>query len=328
MSTAFTLRGPAWVAVRQHRRALWAGLGLLVLAAGYLLWVRLSAGDAAATLQATGCQVETENQDCLGDIQNYLDAEVPFEFAITRIGLVMAVLPSLLAAFVAGPLIARELESGTYKLMWSQSVSPARWLAAKLAVPGALALTGIGLFSVLYYWAWSTGPGEFGTRHWYEVPVSASALPVPLAYGVFGIAVGALTGLLVGRTVPALATGALAVGTVSVVMWSYIQPWLWPVETAENVETVENALVGSASVVDNGLLTRTGEHLPFSVCRSSSNEEQLEQCKAAHDVIGTWAEYHPSSHFLPLQLVHSGILLVLAAAAAFAAFRVLKRRHA
>ncbi|MFI5828593.1 hypothetical protein ACIA6C_15280 [Streptomyces sp. NPDC051578] len=43
------------------------------------------------------------------------------------------------------------------------------------------------------------------------------------------------------------------------------------------------------------------------------------------DFIGT--RYHPESHFWPLQLLESALVLALAAAAIVAAFAFLRRRH-
>ena len=48
----------------------------------------------------------------------------------------LVLLPALIGMFWGAPLVARELETGTYRLAWTQSVTRTRWLAAKLAVVG------------------------------------------------------------------------------------------------------------------------------------------------------------------------------------------------
>ena len=48
-------------------------------------------------------------------------------------------LPALIGVFWGAPLVARELEAGTHRLVWNQSVTRTRWLATKLAVTTALA---------------------------------------------------------------------------------------------------------------------------------------------------------------------------------------------
>src|SRR5689334_3151653 len=47
---------------------------------------------------------------------------------------VLALAPALLGVFWGAPLVARELESGTYRLDWNQSATRGRWLATKLVV--------------------------------------------------------------------------------------------------------------------------------------------------------------------------------------------------
>ena len=45
-------------------------------------------------------------------------------------------LPAVLGMFWGAPLVARELESGTFRLAWTQGRSRHTWFAAKLAVIG------------------------------------------------------------------------------------------------------------------------------------------------------------------------------------------------
>ena len=46
----------------------------------------------------------------------------------------LAVVPAVIGVFWGAPLVARELETGTHRLAWNQSVTRTRWLAAKLGV--------------------------------------------------------------------------------------------------------------------------------------------------------------------------------------------------
>jgi ABC-type transport system involved in multi-copper enzyme maturation permease subunit len=52
--------------------------------------------------------------------------------------------PALLGLFWGAPLVARELETGTAALVWSQSVTRRRWRAVKLAVVAAAAVIADG----------------------------------------------------------------------------------------------------------------------------------------------------------------------------------------
>lgn len=55
--------------------------------------------------------------------------------------------------------------------------------------------------------------------------------------------------------------------------------------------------------------------------------EGYDACMRDRGGVTPFAEVHPASHYWPLQLVETGILLALAALAVFAAFRVLRRLH-
>ncbi|QMU18483.1 hypothetical protein H3L99_16880 [Streptomyces pristinaespiralis] len=230
-------------------------------------------------------------------------------------------LPLLVAAVVAGPVIGRELESGTYKLAWSQSLPPVRWFTAKIAVPAAaVAVTTMGL-TVLFRVLW--GPVTWDYRlSWYERQVFLASGPTLLAYGLLAVAVGALAGLLVRRTLVAMSVAGLATGTVMVVM-AALWGRLWPSVTVERQNT-DPGVRYDDFVLDRGLLTSTGERLPESLCF----EPGYEACLARHDVTGVLQEHHPFSHLWPLQLVETGIVLALAAAAVYAALRIFRRRHA
>jgi hypothetical protein len=48
------------------------------------------------------------------------------------LNVLVAILPALIGLFWGAPLVAREFESGTYRLAWTQT-TPTRWLAIKLA---------------------------------------------------------------------------------------------------------------------------------------------------------------------------------------------------
>jgi len=60
---------------------------------------------------------------------------------------VTLIVPGLIGVLVGAPLIARELEYGTWRLAWSQTIPRTRWLAVKLAlVTGGLIVLGAAVF--------------------------------------------------------------------------------------------------------------------------------------------------------------------------------------
>jgi hypothetical protein len=126
------------------------------------------------------------------------------------LSVLVVALPGLLGAFWGAPLVASELESGTFRLAWTQDVSRVRWLALRLTVAGLAGMAAAGLASWLVTW-WAgpldrAGPDQFGSFD--------SRGIVPVGYAAFAFALGALAGTLLRRTVPAMAA-TLAVFTAA-----------------------------------------------------------------------------------------------------------------
>ena len=97
--------------------------------------------------------------------------------------------PSLIGMFWGAPLIARELETGTFRLAWTQSVSRMRWLLVKLGLVGLASAAVGGLLSLMVTWWYSpidkVNQGRFGA--------AAFGLHgfVPAGYALFAFALGA-----------------------------------------------------------------------------------------------------------------------------------------
>ncbi|MFF1418869.1 ABC transporter permease subunit [Streptomyces sp. NPDC058280] len=310
--SALTLRGPVWVAVRQHRRALWAGLALLVLTIG----VQAAARVRVNSTEVTGDCGSMWRKAC----ETYSSVFGWFRWAETYGGATVFLLPLLVAAFVAGPLIARELESGTYKLAWTQSVSPARWLASKLAVSAAVTIMGTALLVITFRWTRSyVRTGWISPRNWGDGGYAALG-PTAVAHVLLAVAVGALAGLLVRRTVVAMAVGVLATGAVMAV-FDVVRPFLWPTVTASGgVRFPDDALL-----VQQGVILADGSRMTREECWDIGLSKS--PC-ARPPGDAFFNDYHPASHFWPLQLMETGIVLALAAIVTAVAFQVLRRRHA
>ncbi|MEG8279168.1 hypothetical protein [Streptomyces sp. AHA2] len=216
----------------------------------------------------------------------------------------LAVLASLLtwsmipvAAWAGGALVGRELEDGTARLAWTQSVTPVRWLAVKLAAPAALLTAGTGGLVLLNVRARGDGDPDL-TGDWYHPEVFVSTGPVAVAQVLAGLGLGALAALVWRRALPA----AGAAAGVSLLLHALLERHredLWP--------TVTRGTVGSLE-------------LPRSAFQVSWYEQ------TPHGVPFSRATFHPESHFRPLQYVETGVLLAVAATATAAAFLLLARR--
>jgi len=117
------------------------------------------------------------------------------------LGVLVVVTPGILGLFWGAPLVAGELESGTFRLAWTQDVSRGRLIAVRLLAAGLASVAVAGLLSIIVTW-WAgpldrAGLDQFGTFDSRDL--------VPAGYAAFAFALGALAGAVIRRTVPAMA---------------------------------------------------------------------------------------------------------------------------
>jgi hypothetical protein len=146
---------------------------------------------------------------------------------------VILVLPAVIGLFWGAPLIARELETGTCALAWNQSVSRNWWLAVKLTVGGlaALAVTE-GLSLMLAWWAApinrAVGEGVNVVGNRFAPLLYATSGIAPLGYAGFAFALGTAAGVMIRRTIPAMAVALAVFAAIQVAVPLWIRPNLLP----------------------------------------------------------------------------------------------------
>ncbi len=79
-------------------------------------------------------------------------------------GAMVLAVPALIGIFWGAPLIARELENGTYRLVWTQGISRKRWLAVKLVIIALTAAILGGLLAAVLTWAAEPFDALVGSR--------------------------------------------------------------------------------------------------------------------------------------------------------------------
>ncbi|MEU9979125.1 ABC transporter permease [Streptomyces sp. NPDC051014] len=297
MTTLTTATAPApaarphltrWL-LRLHRPALYVWSGLVLALAALLLVLHGPLTDAAADAwrQYDAC---TPAHLCRYDQNAILRYKDWYNYAT----LAAAAVP-LLAAGWAGGALGKELESGTARLAWTQSSTPVRWLAVRLAIPAAAVAAGTGLLVWLHHLAWAAGHGRIDTtKEWYDVWTFHTNGPTLVALALCGLTAGALTGLLSRRTLPGLGLGLLLTGAI----WAAVQllmPRLWPWRTRSGQALFD--LPHSTWTWRSGTLT--GD-VPYG-------------------------DYHPASHYWPLQLTTGVLLLAVAALLTLGCFLALRR---
>lgn len=300
-------RGLLRTVLRLHRTALWIWLAFVAFTAGLLLWLTgPGAEDTARQLERFGYGGGVMEAAYSGDTLLYFTSGA-FNDLFYDPDTLLTLASFAVALFAGGPLIARELESGTAQLVWTQSVTPARWLAAKLALPAAFIVVGTGLLTLLYRQLWSAHGNlliaGIGPRAFYF-----SVGPATVAAPLLGLALGALIGLVVRRTLPALAFSGFAYFLVYAFRGNH-----WPFQGRYQTPELHSS---------SAAITSTGAEISDPGCYANK------ACLAEHDVVRFTREYLPSSDYWPRQLLETGVLLALTAVAVALAFGVLRRRAA
>ena len=211
-----------WLTWRQFRVQAIAGLVVLAAATIYFVVTGLGMHHTYAADLAT-C---TPQNDC-DSVLSQLSGSYNAAFNLAE-ALVFAA-PALIGIFWGAPLIGRELETGTHQLAWNQTVTRTHWLAVKLAGVGAASIATAGLLGYLLTW-WAGPLDQIAGSRFSAITFSTRDI-VPLGYAAFAFALGTTLGLLLRRTIPAMAlTLAVFIG-IQILVPSTIRPNLLPSTT-------------------------------------------------------------------------------------------------
>jgi hypothetical protein len=189
-----------WVSWRQHRSQAIACLALLAALAVYAIIESTSMRSAFSSDGLAGsCLARSQGLACENGISAFMNefgSEVNIAFWS-----VCLIIPGLIGVLVGGSLIARELEYGTWRLAWSQTVPRTRWLGVKLAmVTGGLIVLGAAMTAVI---TWYRAPMDQLTGHFQHNSYDYEGL-VLTAYILCAFGFAVLAGLLIRRSIPAM----------------------------------------------------------------------------------------------------------------------------
>jgi hypothetical protein len=227
-------------------------------------------------LDVAGC---SGRGNCNSAINSYLNVDHTLH---NWLNVLVVVVPGLLGVFWGATLVTRELETGTYRLAWTQSVTRTRWLITKVAVVGLAAMATAGLMSLVVTW-WASpldraGEDRFGSFDMRGI--------VPIGHAAFALALGIAIGLMVRRVLPTMAATLVVFVAARLMFTSWARPHLLPALHRTDPLTrgeigfgsqnggpftlqagpprMPNAWISSARIVD-----RAGHDLPASVLRQT-----------------------------------------------------------
>jgi hypothetical protein len=188
----------AWVTWRQHRATLIAlpvilgAVSVFLLVAGLRIHHDYAVLTACRPFQSRACQN-------LNTSFNQSDWTIGNTLLI-----LMNLAPALLGAFAGAPVLARELETGTFRYAWTQGYGRVRWTIAKLTLLAVVVVAVTGAFSQLFTWFFRPFIAQEDLNV-LTATVFTTRGVVFAAWTLAAFAFGAFLGMLFRRIVPAMA---------------------------------------------------------------------------------------------------------------------------
>jgi ABC-type transport system involved in multi-copper enzyme maturation permease subunit len=324
-------RGMAWVTWRQHRTTLISLLAVFGVLAVFLWIAGLIIHHNYAEL--TACHPFTSGAcQALNNTFNHTDWTMA-----NVLGILMQLVPVLIGAFAGAPVLARELETGTFRYAWTQGFGRARFAIAKLVLL-AIAVTAVaGAFSVVFTWFFRPFLAQedltvFSATVFDTRPVAFAA------WTLTAFAIGVFVGMGLRRVVPAIAVTLGVYLGLSLATWGLRAHY--PVALVTSNPSISGN--GPFSVTDPWVLStwftgRGGKPANPAVVNQVLAlfphngpplvKETMAQAFAQHGITQWW-RYIPVSRFWPMQFIEAGWLLVLSALLIAGTVWLVRRRAA
>jgi hypothetical protein len=343
-----------WLTWRQFRAQTIAAAAALAILAVLLA----ATGPHLASLYASSgmpaCHAHSDCGTAASNFVNQLKSGTLYEVLFYLCLAVMFLTPAVAGVFWGAPLITREIEAGTLGLAWSQSVTRTRWLAVKLSLIGLAAMATAGLLSLMVSWwgspidrALATG-GAPATAFDRIDPLMFGARGIaPIGYAAFAFALGVTAGVLIRRTLPAMAVTLVVFAAVQLAMPLWVRPHLiTPVVTtvAVNPQHLNGLMISNSNsmtviggttvpgswILSNQTVTPAGRVFtgpPTAACLSQTNSFTACQNSLSPLHLRQVLTYQPASRYWPLQWEETAIFVVLALALAGLCFWQIRQRR-
>ncbi len=283
----------------------------------------------------------------------------------------IAVVPALIGIFWGAPLVARELENGTHRLAWNQSVTRTRWLAAKLGIAALATGLAVGTLTLAVTW-WATSLDGIQSETRGSLPSRLTPVAfamrgiVPISYAVFALVLGVTFGILLRRSLLAMALTLAVYVAAQIAVPFLVRPHLIPTETqtvAISLDTMAGLgtqggsdevkfeaqandpgdwVISNETINSAGLVTGLPDWFDDCMPRpprqqppagtgdvpSQAPEDSLDACfsRLASEGYQQRVVVQPVSHFWPLQWAETGLYAAVSALLAGLAFWWTKRK--
>jgi hypothetical protein len=328
-------RRMGWVTWRQHR-ALLAGVTVFLGALAVAVWLAGLKTHHAYAATVAACR-PVASVACGGMSSSFIGTN-----GFLANGLLLQAVPVLIGAFAGAPVLARELETGTFRYAWTQGFGRWRWALAKLVLLAVVLAAAAGVFSVLVSWYY---------QPYFAAGNQTLGLPevTPFFPGLFDLrgtgfaawtlaafAIGALAGMLIRRVVPAVAATLAAYAALALAAGGWLRPAYLTPAVSSNLNVPGSAWIFSQwwtkdgkfafAVPPDSLLNHFCSSLPSGPFGKAS-QQAFVQCLSQHGYT-QWTSYQPASRFWAFQWIESGWLLALSALLIAATVWLVRRRAA
>ncbi len=241
----------------------------------------------------------------------------------SALGDLMIVVPALIGMFWGAPLVARELETNTFLLIWTQSVTRERWLTVKLGVVGLASIAVAALLSLLVTW-WFSPIDSVNMNRFVQGVFDERAI-VPIGYAAFAFILGVTLGALIRRTLPAMAATLAGFIAARLVVSQLVRPYFQSPLTFLTLGTRGPLPVVAGAVTPPHPSDWVLSHWTHSSCTIGSGAS-ARACSGALRQIGF--TYQPAARYWPFQWYETAIFVGLALLTAAFCFWWVRRRLA
>jgi hypothetical protein len=271
----------------------------------------------------------------------------------TRLSLItiaLLVIPVLAGMFIGAPLLAREIESGSFRFAWTQGIGRIRWVVTKLVLLCGAGAAAAGMLGFLA--DWYGGPFESVglASRWQGGQFNVTVLTLP-AWTLCSLAAGIFAGLLIGRVVAAMAATAAFAGGLLVLDFMRLHDWFLGIAPgvtrgspsgtglgALNTFAVPGGIPGPpGSWLVNGWYTGPdGQRLSSAAVNSLVNKLYVSKSAAALNNPAQWLAWHHDAYWISYQAVsrfwvfqgaEAGILLAITVTFVIGTIRLISRRE-
>ena len=327
----------AWVSWRQRRVALITAAILLAAISLYLLITGLPIHSAYAGLTSCHPVSSARCQDLVfafsQDYWTKPGAPIADHLGDPRvISALLLIVPALLGVFAGAPVLARELETGTFRFAWTQGCGRLRWSLAQLVLPATTLIAATGAVSALY--SWYLRPFVAEERLILLMPLLFAAGGVAFAaWTLAAFAIGAFAGVIIRRTVPAIAAALGAWAVLAVVTTAFLRPhYETPLRTSGGVPHAGPSWLYNNWVLSSWTTGPGGRPVSAAAFNSlvpasiQNSQQNVLANWMTHHHYTQWWSYQPTSRYGHFQLIEGGWLLALSLVLVAATVWIIRRR--